>query len=89
MHLGRLELTTISGGRFRIDGGTMFGVVPKPLWSRVITPDDRNRIPMQTNCLLVRSGGKHILIETGYGSKLSPKEREVFWDVEPQDPGRH
>lgn len=78
MRLGDLELTTVSGGRFRIDGGTMFGVVPKVLWQRVFPADARNNIAQATNCLLVRGRGRTVLIDTGYGSKLSEKQREVF-----------
>ncbi len=85
LRLGDLELTTVSGGRFRIDGGTMFGVVPKPLWERAAPPDERNTIPQATNCLLVRSAGRRVLIDTGYGSKLAEKQRRHI-DAEPGDP---
>jgi glyoxylase-like metal-dependent hydrolase (beta-lactamase superfamily II) len=78
MKLGKLTLSTVSGGRFQLDGGSMFGVVPKPLWSRVYEPDEKNRIQHGTNCVLVQDGSRNLLIDTGYGSKLSPKEREVF-----------
>jgi glyoxylase-like metal-dependent hydrolase (beta-lactamase superfamily II) len=76
--LGDLRLTTISGGPFRLDGGAMFGVVPRPLWSRLIAPDDQNRIPLATNCVLIEAGTKKILIETGCGSKLPEKQRQIF-----------
>lgn len=75
--IGNWELQSVSGGRFALDGGAMFGVVPKPLWQRFTTADDRNRIPLQTNCLLARDGTHTVLIDTGYGSKLSDKEREI------------
>ena len=75
--LGNWELQTISGGRFALDGGAMFGVVPKPLWQRSSPADERNRIPLATNCLLARDGTHTVLIDTGYGSKLSEKEREI------------
>jgi glyoxylase-like metal-dependent hydrolase (beta-lactamase superfamily II) len=78
MQLGQFELTTISGGRFRIDGGTMFGVVPKLLWHRKFPADEQNCIPQATNCVLVRTGRNTVLIDTGYGSKLSEKERKIF-----------
>ncbi|MCH7686985.1 MAG: MBL fold metallo-hydrolase, partial [Planctomycetes bacterium] len=50
MQLGHYDLTTISGGTFRIDGGTMFGVVPKVLWSKVFPCDEKNNISQETNC---------------------------------------
>ncbi len=78
MQLGQFQLTTVSGGRFQIDGGTMFGVVPKSLWSRVISSDDSNHIPQATNCLLVNTLDRKVLIDTGYGAKLPEKQRKIF-----------
>jgi glyoxylase-like metal-dependent hydrolase (beta-lactamase superfamily II) len=85
MRLGDFELTILSGGRYRIDAGTMFGVVPKALWERVFPPAADNTIPQATNCLLVESGDRRVLIDTGYGSKLSDKQRKIF-QAEPGDP---
>jgi glyoxylase-like metal-dependent hydrolase (beta-lactamase superfamily II) len=85
MRLGEFELTTVSGGRFRIDGGTMFGVVPKPLWERSFPPDEWNTIPQATNCLLVRVPGRTALIDTGYGGKLAEKQRRQI-EAEAGDP---
>ena len=78
MQLGNFQLKTISGGRFRVDGGTMFSVVPKALWSKVFPADDQNNIPQATNCVLVQSGNRNVLIDTGYGSKMSDKQRKNF-----------
>lgn len=78
MNLGRFQITTICGGRFRLDGGAMFGVVPRPLWSRRIAPDERNRIPMATNCVLVETPHGRVLVDTGFGDKLTEKEREIY-----------
>ena len=78
MQLGRFDLTTISGGTFNIDGGTMFGVVPKVLWSKVFPCDEKNNIPQETNCVLVRDEDRNILIDTGYGSKFTEKKRNIF-----------
>ena len=75
MRLGHFSLRSVSGGRFRLDGGAMFGVVPKPLWSRVAPPDQWNRIQLETNCLLIESPGALILCDTGFGTKISAKER--------------
>ena len=78
MQLGELELHTISGGRFRIDGGTMFGVVPRILWQRGCPPDELNRVPQATNSVLVRTPQHTLLIDTGYGSKLPPKQQRIL-----------
>ena len=59
----------------------MFGVVPKTLWSKMVKPDDQNRIPLQCNCLLLDDGSTKVLIETGFGDKWSDKERG-FFDLE-------
>jgi len=75
MQLGELTLKTVSGGNFRMDGGTTFGVVPKAVWNRVCPADEKNNVPQATNCLLVQSKDRTVLIDTGYGSKLSPKLR--------------
>ena len=81
--LGRFQLQCISDGNWRIDGGAVFGVVPKVMWEKLKTPDDRNRIAMATNCLLVRTPEANVLIEAGMGTKLSDKERDI-WAYERQ-----
>ncbi|MEO2031712.1 MAG: MBL fold metallo-hydrolase [Planctomycetaceae bacterium] len=73
--IGDVELTIISGGTMRVDGGNMFGVVPRVLWARVCPPDEDNRILMDTNCLLVRTPDSLGLIDTGYGDKATEKVR--------------
>lgn len=78
MKLGNWQFDAVSGGMFRLDGGAMFGIVPKPLWQKVQPADERNRIRMATNCLLARDGRHTVLIDTGYGGKLSDREREIF-----------
>ena len=78
MQLGEFQLKTISGGRFLLDGGTMFGVVPKVMWARLIPPNEQNLIQQDTKCLYVDTGDHRVLIDTGYGSKLSEKQRRVF-----------
>lgn len=78
MKLGNLEFHVISDGHCYLDGGAMFGVIPKPLWEKKAKPDARNRIQLAMNCLLVVAGGKRILVETGAGTKWSHKLREIY-----------
>jgi glyoxylase-like metal-dependent hydrolase (beta-lactamase superfamily II) len=76
--LGDFELTILSDGNCYIDGGTMFGIIPKTMWEKRITPDERNTIPLATNSLLVRTGRQNVLIETGIGNKLSEKSQAIY-----------
>ena len=76
--MGQWKTTLLRAGSFRLDGGSMFGVVPRTLWSRLISPDSDNCIPLQTNCLLLERDGTKVLIETGNGSKWSDKENRIF-----------
>ncbi len=78
MRLGDLTLHVVSDGGFGLDGGAMFGVVPRTLWQRERPPDDANRIRMTTNCLLVESGGELVLVDTGLGDKGDEKFRSIF-----------
>jgi glyoxylase-like metal-dependent hydrolase (beta-lactamase superfamily II) len=68
----------LQAGTLRLDGGGMFGVVPRAIWSRLTLPDDANRIGLQTNCLLPRSDDRTVLVETGCGDKWSAKTRTIF-----------
>jgi glyoxylase-like metal-dependent hydrolase (beta-lactamase superfamily II) len=74
--IGDTLITFVSGGRLRIDGGNMFGVVPRVLWERESPPDDENRIDLDTNCMLVRTPDSLGLIDAGYGSKAPDKFRQ-------------
>ena len=78
MQLGDLRIELIPTGLFRLDGGAMFGVVPKILWERVARPDEKNRIELALNCLLLRDGRRTVVVETGMGEKWGPKEREIY-----------
>ncbi len=75
--LGSLDLVPLSDGFFALDGGAMFGVVPKPLWQRVAPADARNRIRMGMRPLLVR-GERTILIDAGCGDKMDAKAAEIY-----------
>jgi len=68
----------LRAGEFRLDGGSMFGLIPRAVWSRAAVPDEKGRVTVQHNCLLLEGGGKRILIETGSGDKLDEKSRSIF-----------
>lgn len=76
--VGDFELTILSDGTYWLDGGAMFGVVPKPLWSRRVPADDQNRITLGLNSLLIRGSEKTVLVETGIGPKLGDKQRQIY-----------
>jgi glyoxylase-like metal-dependent hydrolase (beta-lactamase superfamily II) len=78
IHLGNLTVHPVSDGGFRLDGGAMFGVVPRTLWQRERPPDDDNRIAMATNCLLIESGDDLVLVDTGIGDKGDAKFASIF-----------
>ena len=75
--LGDFELTVCSDGTYLLDGGAMFGVVPKTLWQRRMPADEQNRILLGLNTVVVRTGKHVVAIETGVGNKQSPKMREI------------
>ena len=76
--LGNLRIHVVSDGGFKLDGGAMFGVVPKPLWSKVTPADAENRIRMATNCLLIEAGDELVLIDTGLGDKHDEKFQAIY-----------
>jgi len=80
--LGKLDLTICSDGTFLLDGGSMFGVVPKTMWSRRALADEDNRILVGCNTVVVRTGAAVVLIETGIGNKQPAKMREIFRNQE-------
>ena len=78
MQFGDYRVEIVPDTEFRLDGGAMFGVVPRILWSRVCPPDGQNRIRMNMNCVFIETGEERILIETGIGEKWSAKHTEMF-----------
>ena len=76
--VGSLRIHAIEAGVQQLDGGAMFGVVPKPLWERRIPPDTRNRIPLALRCLLVEAPQALVLIDTGIGNKEDEKFRDIY-----------
>ena len=78
-NIGEIRVTALDAGRFKLDGGTMFGVVPRSIWEKKIPPDERNRIRMGLNCLLVETRTETVLVETGIGAaKLPGKYRDIY-----------
>lgn len=80
LSIGPFTLYTIETGRFKLDGGAMFGVVPKTLWSKHIDVDEKNRIPMAMRCLLITSdnSGKTYLVDNGCGTKFNEKLESIY-----------
>ncbi|OZC01910.1 MBL fold metallo-hydrolase [Rubricoccus marinus] len=78
MHLAGYQIDTVDAGRFALDGGAMFGIVPRALWARHIAPDEQNRIPMMARCLLLRGHGRVILVDTGMGDKHDAKFARIY-----------
>jgi glyoxylase-like metal-dependent hydrolase (beta-lactamase superfamily II) len=78
MHLGDYRVEIVPDAEFRLDGGAMFGVVPRALWSQSCPPDEHNRIRLNMNCLFVEAGRERILIETGIGDKWSAKHEAMY-----------
>src|SRR5574341_978123 len=76
--IGRLRCHALEGGRQRLDGGAMFGVVPKPLWEKRIPADARNRIPLALRCLLIEHDDGLVLVDTGIGNKETEKFTDIY-----------
>lgn len=71
--------TLLRAASFKLDAGSMFGIIPRVVWSRWLEVDDANRMPLQTNCMLLESeAGKLVLVETGIGDKMTDKEHSVY-----------
>jgi glyoxylase-like metal-dependent hydrolase (beta-lactamase superfamily II) len=89
MKLGGIEIISILENYFHLDGGAMFGVVPKVIWSRIYDSDDKNLIRLDLNPLLIISGHEKIVVDTGFGDILTEKEQKIYalgeqtrWDGE-------
>lgn len=81
MLFGDYRVEVVPDAEFRLDGGAMFGVVPRALWSQQSPPDELNRVRLGANCLYVEAGGERVLVETGIGDKWTP-ERAAMYGVE-------
>ncbi|MBP6004345.1 MAG: MBL fold metallo-hydrolase [Pyrinomonadaceae bacterium] len=78
MEFGDYRIGIIPDTEFKLDGGAMFGVVPRVVWERVCPPDDLNRIAMNMNCLFIDTGKERILVETGIGEKWTPRKTAMY-----------
>ena len=78
LKIGDFELTWLNGGRFELDGGAMFGVVPRVLWQKKYPPTEDNYIPLAAWPILVKTPGALVLIESGLGNKLTDKQKKIF-----------
>jgi glyoxylase-like metal-dependent hydrolase (beta-lactamase superfamily II) len=78
MRFGEMEVRYIDAGSFWLDGGSMFGIVPRTMWEKKMVPDERHRLKFACNSLLVRAGGKTVLVETGNGTKWDEKLRKIY-----------
>ncbi len=85
LQIGDIRITAVQAGRLRLDGGGMFGIIPKTHWSKRIPADDQNRIGLVMWCFLVESDGECTLIETGFGGKVTDRLRGIF--ALEEDPG--
>ena len=78
LDLGRYTPYAIETGRFRLDGGAMFGIVPKPLWEQKLPADDRNRVTLAARCLLLEGRDRLILVDSGLGEPPSEKFADIY-----------
>ena len=78
MQIGKYRLTVVNTGYFRLDGGAMFGIIPKNLWEKTNQPDDQNRIKLATRNLLLEDGTRKILVDTGMGTKWNDRAKAIY-----------
>lgn len=87
LQIGDVEIFWLNGGEFELDGGTMFGAVPKVLWAKRFPADEENYIKLLNAPLLIRASGRLIVVDSGLGNKLKDKQKEIFrvtrrWSIE-------
>ena len=78
LELGSIRIHILHDGTFALDGGAMFGVVPRVLWQKTDPPDEKNRVTLGLNVALIETAGRRILVDTGMGDKWSEKERTLY-----------
>ena len=80
------RVTPMLEANFGLDGGAMFGIIPRPLWGKTNPPDDQNRIDMACRCMLIEYDDRNVLVDVGIGTKWSDKERGIY-KIDNQDAG--
>jgi glyoxylase-like metal-dependent hydrolase (beta-lactamase superfamily II) len=85
MKFGNFEIFSIVENSFRIDGGAMFGVVPKIIWEKLTPPDEKNRVKLDLNLLLIKTKNENILIDAGIGGVLSERQKKIYGIERPSD----
>jgi glyoxylase-like metal-dependent hydrolase (beta-lactamase superfamily II) len=85
MKIGKYKISTIETGTFGLDGGAMFGIIPKPLWNKSTPADAKNRIKLGARCLLLESESKKILIDTGMGNNWDEKSKTIYDIQQPEN----
>jgi glyoxylase-like metal-dependent hydrolase (beta-lactamase superfamily II) len=78
MKFGKFEIFSVVENSFKIDGGAMFGVVPKIIWEKLTPPDEKNRVTLDLNLLVIRTTNENILIDSGIGDVLSERQRKIY-----------
>lgn len=78
MKLGQFEIGSFVEQKFRLDGGSMFGVIPKTMWQRLIPADENNLIPMVTNLFVLKAHGKNVIFDIGLGDNLTDREMKIY-----------
>lgn len=84
LHIGDIRIDIINDGQIMADTGGPFGLVPRALWARHYEPDEQSRIPMHHNCLLVRTAGRTIVVDTGLGTKIPEKMQRIMALTRPE-----
>ncbi len=82
MHIGQFEIHTFVEHRFKLDGGTMFGVIPRSLWQKMIPPDENNLINMNINLFVLKAHGKVLIFDIGLGDTLSEREKRIYSPID-------
>ncbi len=78
MKIGKYNISVLETGTFALDGGAMFGIIPKPLWHKTNTSDEKNRITLGARCLLLKSDTKNILVDSGLGNNWDEKFNSIY-----------